>query len=216
MTPGSTNLAARFGTALLCALTLSSLTPPSPTTGAPEPQAIAATLPAAPAPAAPPRIVTPPKPEPMRVKSRLTRPESFQHGAWVWDDSKAPPGEVIVAVDLAAQTMSVFRAGHEIGTAVILYGDAVSPTPLGTFPVTEKDADHISNIYHTPMPYAMRLTNDGIFVHGSNVRWGWGSNGCVGIPVPFAKKLFAQSEIGTRVHIGNNRDLAIGKPVLPA
>ena len=35
----------------------------------------------------------------------------------------------------------------------------------------------------------------------SNVRWGWGTNGCVGIPNAFAKLLFDQVKVGDKVVI---------------
>ena len=67
--------------------------------------------------------------------------------------------------------------------------------------ITEKDADHESNIYEAVMPYMMRLTNDGIAIHGSVVEYGKASRGCVGVPDEFAARLFAQARLGDRVRI---------------
>src|SRR3546814_15956015 len=73
----------------------------------------------------------------------------------------------------SAQTLSVFRAGYEIGSAVILYGADDKPSPLGAFPIIQKDADHYSSTYNNaPMPYTLRLTSDGVAIHGSDVQWG--------------------------------------------
>jgi hypothetical protein len=133
----------------------------------------------------------------LRVQSVLPVPTPFRHGDYMWDESHAPAtGPVIITVDLKAQTLSVFRAGHEIGAAVILYGANDKPSPIGAFPITEKDADHVSNLYDASMPYMLRLTSDGVAIHGSDVRWGNATHGCIGVPTPFAKKLFGVAKIG--------------------
>src|SRR3546814_4676580 len=36
----------------------------------------------------------------------------FEHGDYVWDDKGVPDGPVVITIDLAAQTLSVFRAGR--------------------------------------------------------------------------------------------------------
>lgn len=134
----------------------------------------------------------------------------FTHGSYVWDDAGVPAGPLVITIDLKAQTLSVFRGGYEIGAAVILYGADDKPTPLGTFPITEKDADHVSNLYNAPMPYMLRLTNDGVAIHGSEVEWGAATHGCIGVPVEFAKLLFEQAKLGDRVIITDGKMMSIG------
>jgi hypothetical protein len=126
----------------------------------------------------------------------------FQHGDWVWDEDGAPKdGKLLVSVNLEDQILSVYRGGYEIGSAVILYGADEKPTPTGKFTITQKNKDHISNLYFVPMPYMMRLTNDGIAIHGSKVEYGYATHGCVGVPDDFAAKLFAIVQLGTDVVI---------------
>jgi lipoprotein-anchoring transpeptidase ErfK/SrfK len=109
---------------------------------------------------------------------------------------------VWIRVDLESQIISVFRAGHEIGTAVILYGATEKQTPNGTFPILAKIKDHRSITYdNAPMPYTLRLTGDGVSIHGSDVRWGRATHGCIGVPVEFAHKLFDQASKGDQVVI---------------
>jgi lipoprotein-anchoring transpeptidase ErfK/SrfK len=86
--------------------------------------------------------------------------------------------------------LSVFRAGHEIGTAVILYGAQSKQTPPGKYPIMSKARKHRSSIYDADMPFTLRLTGDGISIHASNVRWGAATHGCIGVPPVFAEKLF--------------------------
>jgi len=146
-----------------------------------------------------------------RVKRVLRIEGPLRHGTYVWDDKGVPDGPVFITVDLKAQTLSVFRAGYEIGVAVILYGATDKPSPLGVYPITEKDADHFSNLYdNAPMPYALRLTNDGVFIHGSDVEWGRATHGCIGIPTPFAKKLFGVAKIGDPVILTDGKMMDLG------
>ncbi len=132
---------------------------------------------------------------------RLAVGRQMLHGDYVWNDEGVPPGRVQILVDLSAQTLSVVRSGQEIGRAVILYGTDEQPTPTGRFPIIEKKRDHVSNLYEARMPFMMRLTHDGIAIHGSNVRYGWASRGCVGVPTEFAELLFAQARVGDVVTI---------------
>jgi len=106
-----------------------------------------------------------------------------------------------VRIDLEHQILSVFRAGHEIGSAVILYGTDGKPTPTGDFTVLQKSADYHSHSYDAPMPYMLRLTDDGVAIHGSNVREGYATHGCIGVPLDFAKRLFAVMAKGDPVFI---------------
>lgn len=139
---------------------------------------------------------------------------AMKMGDFHWDESAAPKtGRVIVTVDLAAQVISIFRDGYEIGTAAVLYGADAKPTPTGVYPITQKDAHHISNLYDAPMPYMLRLTNDGISIHASDVRDGYMTHGCIGVPEAFAKKLFDAVKLGDRVIVTRGETLGVGKPV---
>ncbi|MES2058125.1 MAG: L,D-transpeptidase family protein [Pseudomonadota bacterium] len=185
--------------------------PPSPVQAPSQaPSLIKASMPA-PAPAPAPidtRFV---------VKRILSVPGPMRQGDSYWDESGAPSdGQMVVTIDLAAQTLSVFRAGYEIGTAVIIYGDEGTPTPLGIFPITQKDADHVSNLYDAPMPYMLRMTNDGISIHGSKVGDGYVTHGCVGIPIAFAKKLFGVVKLGDKVIVTRGEMLNLGDAITAA
>lgn len=151
------------------------------------------------------------------IKSILPIDGPLKLGDHHWDESAAPAtGTIVITVDLAAQVLSVFRDGHEIGAAAILFGADAKPTPLGVYPITEKDADHVSNLYDAPMPYMLRLTNDGIAVHASDVAEGYMTHGCIGVPLPFAKKLFETVKLGDKVIITRGETLELGEPVKAA
>ncbi|WP_298672764.1 L,D-transpeptidase family protein [uncultured Sphingomonas sp.] len=151
------------------------------------------------------------------VKHILPIKGPMRMGDFHWDESAAPKsGRIIITVDLAAQVISIFRDGYEIGTAAVLYGADAKPTPTGVYPITQKDADHVSNIYNAPMPYMLRLTNDGISIHASEVRDGYMTHGCIGVPEPFAKKLFNAVKLGDTVIVTHGEKLSVGQPVTAA
>ena len=136
------------------------------------------------------------------IHSLLRVPDRMQFGDYRWDESGVPAGPLWIRVDKRAQLISVFRSGHEIWTAVVLYGANEKETPDGVFPVIAKIKDHKSATYNgAPMPYTLRLTQDGVAIHGSDVRWGAATHGCIGVPVEFAQKLFGQVAKGDQVLI---------------
>ena len=144
------------------------------------------------------------------IQSMLNIRTPMTYGEHRWDDAGVPAGPVWIRIDLHDQILSVFRAGHEIGTAVVLYGADAKPTPIGTFPIIARLKDHRSSAYDAPMPYTLRLTPDGVAIHGSNVRWGAATHGCIGVPTDFAAKLFDQVAVGTPVTIvGDTRPAAV-------
>jgi lipoprotein-anchoring transpeptidase ErfK/SrfK len=135
------------------------------------------------------------------VKSLLNVPGRIRYGEYVWDESGVADGPLWVFVDLTAQTMSVFRGNHEIGATVLLYGAEEMPTPTGRFTVLQMTKDHWSRTYDAPMPYSLWLTKDGVAIHGSDVRPGSATHGCLGVPPEFAKRLFAEANIGAEVFV---------------
>jgi lipoprotein-anchoring transpeptidase ErfK/SrfK len=149
------------------------------------------------------------------VRRVLQIDEPFVHGFYAWDDEGVPDGPLIITVDLKAESLSVFRGGYEIGAAAILFGADEKPTPTGVFPITQKSKDHVSNLYGSPMPYMLRMTNDGISIHGSEVEWGYATHGCIGVPTAFAKLLFAQVKLGDRVIVTDGKMLQLGQTIAP-
>ena len=171
------------------------------------------------APIAPKAALAPPVPKPADspfvVKSILPIKGPIKFGEYHWDAARAPTaGPLVITVDLTARTISVFRDGNEIGAAAILKGYGEKPTPVGVFPISEKDADHVSSIYDAPMPYMLRLTNDGVSIHGSKVEKGYATNGCIGVPEAFAKLVFEQAKLGDRVIVTDGKRLGVGDPII--
>ncbi|WP_109807483.1 L,D-transpeptidase family protein [Sphingosinithalassobacter portus] len=180
----------------------------------PSPTAIATPAPAA-TPQAQPAAqdvpaTAPVDPEEMVVRRVLPITEPIKFGDWYWDERGAPAtGTIIVTIDLKAQVLSVWRDGYEIGTTAVLYGADEKPTPIGTFPILEKDIDHVSSTYNSaPMPYSLRLTRDWVAIHASDIIAGYATHGCIGVPEEFAAKLFAATKVGDLVVITNGKTLS--------
>lgn len=155
-------------------------------------------------------VSTPAKKPALVIKRILPIDGPIKYGEWHWDDAGVPDGPLLITVDLEARVISVFRDGYEIGAAAVLLGTDDHPTPLGTFPILQKRKDHVSNLYDAEMPYMMRLTWDGITIHGSEVENGYASHGCIGTPGPFAKKLFSVAKLGDRVIITKGKMVGVG------
>ena len=166
-----------------------------------------------PRPAAPAKPVAPAAQ--FVVKRILPIDGPIKYGEWHWDEKGAPSaGTTVVTVDLKANVLSVFRDGYEIGATAILTGHGDKPTPLGVFPITQKNRDHVSNLYDAPMPYMMRLTNDGVAIHATKVENGYVTHGCVGVPEGFAAKLFAAARLGDRVIVTDGAVLRMGDAII--
>ncbi len=170
----------------------------------------AATIAAAPTP------VPAPSPEPFTIKRVLPIEGAIKYGEWHWDESGAPAqGPLVVTIDLEARVMSVFRDGYEIGATAVLLGTDEHPTPTGVFPILSRERHNVSEIYgNAPMPWTLRLTNDGVAIHGgSTVELGWASHGCIGTPDAFVSRLFAIAKVGDRVIITRGKKAEVGTPL---
>jgi len=138
---------------------------------------------------------------PSGTKSLLATTGRMRHGEYKWDEKGVAPGKITIWVDLRTQLISVFRGGHEIGTSVIVYGADTMQSPIGIFPILSKHRDYHSRAYDAPMPYSLFITNTGVALHGSPMSSRRATHGCIGLPVDFARLLFAAAEQGDEVQI---------------
>lgn len=167
----------------------------------------------APPPALPQPAEAKPADEAFVIKRILPIDGPIRYGDFHWDDAGVAPGPLVITVDLEARVLSVFRGGYEIGATAVLLGTQDKPTPIGMFPITQKRAEHVSNLYDAPMPFMQRLTNDGISIHATNVQNGYASHGCIGVPLVFAKKLFGVTALGDKVYITRGKKVGLGDQI---
>lgn len=138
---------------------------------------------------------------PQGTRSVLATGGKLTHGSWRWDEAGVPRGPIAIRVDLDRQLVSVFRGRDEIGTAVVVYGVEGKDTPRGRLPILGKTRDYHSITYDAPMPFSLWLREDGVALHGSSVAMGKATNGCIGVPVEFAEKLFEVTRKGDIVEV---------------
>ena len=147
----------------------------------------------------------PPKPRPLsiadiRIRRELPISQWLRPGDYAWNDEGVPAGPVTIVVNIRARVLSAYRDGIEIGRSSIIYGSNDKPTPFGTFPIMQKDADHRSSIYDgAPMPHMLRLTGDGVAIHGAEMADDYATHGCIGLPKEFAALLFRAAHVGDPV-----------------
>ena len=150
--------------------------------------------------------------DPFVIKRVLPIKGPIRYGEWHWDDAGVPPGPLVITVDLHARVLSVFRGGYEIGAAAVMLGSPSHPTPTGTFPILTKERHNVSEQYNNaPMPWTMRLTWDGVAVHGgSSVERGYASHGCVAAPDEFVSKIYEIARVGDIVIITDGVQTGVG------
>jgi hypothetical protein len=136
----------------------------------------------------------------VRVLRELPVSGWLEPGRYIWDDRGVPAGPTTIVVNIRGRVLSAYRSGIEVGRSSLIYGADDKPTPFGAFDILQKDAHHVSRTYgNAPMPYTLRLTNDGVSIHGSEMGDDLATHGCIGLPRPFAAKLFASAHVGDRV-----------------
>ena len=113
-----------------------------------------------------------------------------------------PSGSKHVEINLATQNGELIQGDCVIAIFPVCTGTKSKPTPTGDFRIIGKERYHESNLYpDSPMPYFMRLTDDGIGMHQGPMRSRPSSHGCIRLRKGTAQYLFKECPIGTRVKI---------------
>jgi lipoprotein-anchoring transpeptidase ErfK/SrfK len=135
---------------------------------------------------------------PADAAPRQTPPEQTTEAA-----APRHAGEPIMAiVSIKSQKVTIYDGDGWVLRAPVSTGTAGRETPPGVFSVVQKDKDHRSSLYDDAwMPHMLRITWNGIALHGGPLPGYAASHGCVRMPFGFAEKLFDKVPIGTRVVI---------------
>jgi len=128
--------------------------------------------------------------------------DSLENGHFMWKDGTDKVTRVVVS--LSDQLIYAYDGDELVGVSTISTARAGYITPAGIFSVLGKDRDYRSKKFdNAPMPYAQRIDDYGIAMHGGEPLPGYpASHGCIRLPTKFAAKLFAATEVGTPVYIG--------------
>jgi hypothetical protein len=130
----------------------------------------------------------------------------FKHlkpGQYLWRDVPDSAGPERVVVSLTDQLAFLYRGDTLVAVSTISTGRDEKPTPTGIFSVRDKRPFYRSKKYdNAPMPWMQRIDDYGIALHGGFNPGYPASHGCIRLPVPFAKKLYTVTGVGTPVYIG--------------
>ena len=127
----------------------------------------------------------------------LLRPSESR---WVGDIPADGPTRVIVS--LSDQLAWVYRGDRMIAATTVSSGKKDHESPVGQFPILDKEVFHKSNRYSAaPMPFMLRLNRWGVALHGGVVPGYPASHGCIRLPLPFAKKLYGVVARGDMVFV---------------
>jgi len=153
--------------------------------------------------------------EPARVSARLMQNLS--------------PSQTSVRIDLSEQRAYLMVNGEEVINSPISSGKSAGMTSTGSFKVTEKDADHRSNVYGNFVDSQGRTVRSGVSMkidsapsgtrfQGAPMRWfmrfngavgmhvgilpGYpASHGCVRMPAEVAPLFYRNVQVGTKVTV---------------
>jgi ankyrin repeat protein len=106
-----------------------------------------------------------------------------------------------IIVDLGSQKATLYQDGRATYTTRVSTGKSGYRTPAGTFVITDKNRHHTSSIYHSSMPYFMRLSCAAFGLHQGVVPGYPASHGCIRVPQSGARYLFSICEVGDVVEI---------------
>ena len=118
-------------------------------------------------------------------------------------DAPREAGEPIMAiVSIKTQQVTFYDAEGWIFRAPVSTGTTGRETPAGVFAVLEKNKDHHSSLYDDAwMPNMLRITWNGLALHGGPLPGYAASHGCVRMPYDLAEKVFDKVPMGMRVLI---------------
>ena len=107
-----------------------------------------------------------------------------------------------ILISLAEQRLYAYHGSELVAWSNCSTGKAGNETPVGTFKITQKHVDHYSNKYNNaPMPYFMRLTDDGVGLHAGHLPGYAASHGCIRLPLGMVKELYRYTASGTPVQV---------------
>lgn len=106
-------------------------------------------------------------------------------------------------VDLDSRTAWLIEDGEVRRTVPFLGGDAITPTPTGTFRVEWKAREYHSREYDVDMPFSVFFAPDGIAFHEGSLTES--SAGCVHLRRPDAAAFFDRLQVGDEVQVRGTR-----------
>ncbi|MBT2441297.1 murein L,D-transpeptidase [Streptomyces sp. ISL-36] len=117
-------------------------------------------------------------------------------------DARCMTGRVL-CISKESRTLAWMIDGKVVSSMDVRFGSENTPTREGTFKVDFKSRDHVSTIYHTPMPYAMFFSGGQAVHYSSDFAargYNGASHGCVNVrDRGKIATLFGQVNVGDKV-----------------
>jgi hypothetical protein len=147
-------------------------------------------------------------------------------------DGDGVQGEPSIVIDLSDQKASFYKSSKLVGVSAISSGRDGYGTPTGSYKITQKNPNHVSNLYGdyvnpqgdvlvknvskgkdpvppggsfagAPMPFFMRLGRTAVGMHQGFLPGVPDSHGCIRMPERMVKIFFENAPSGTPVTIIN-------------
>ena len=106
-----------------------------------------------------------------------------------------------VVIDLSSQRLTLYQSGRAVYSSRCSTGKSGYRTPTGRYVITDKHRHHTSSIYHSSMPYFMRVSCAAFGMHQGYVPGYAASHGCIRLPYSAARHMFGQCSVGDLVII---------------
>ncbi|MER8154781.1 L,D-transpeptidase family protein [Streptomyces sp. NPDC094472] len=90
----------------------------------------------------------------------------------------------VLCISKTSRTLAWMVSGRVVSAMDVRFGSEYTPTREGLFQVNFKSRDHVSTIYHTPMPYAMFFSGGQAVHYSSDFAargYSGASHGCVNV-----------------------------------
>ncbi|WP_418958709.1 L,D-transpeptidase family protein [Streptomyces tritici] len=109
----------------------------------------------------------------------------------------------VMCISKETRTLAWMIDGKVLSSMDVRFGSENTPTREGTFKVNSKSRDHVSTIYHTPMPYAMFFSGGQAVHYSADFAargYNGASHGCVNVrDKGKVAALFDQVKVGDKV-----------------
>ncbi|OPC82274.1 hypothetical protein B4N89_16230 [Embleya scabrispora] len=176
-------------------------TPPA-TSAAPSSSAPTSASPTAPATSAKPATSKPPTPKPPTTSKPPTTTKPKPPAAQAGLDERCLTGRAI-CIDKRTDRLTWVIDGKVQYSTAVRFGSAETPTREGAFSINFKSRDHVSTIYHTPMPFAMFFSGGQAVHYSADFAangYNGASHGCVNVrDKGLVQRLFNETRVGDKV-----------------
>ncbi|WP_406285180.1 L,D-transpeptidase [Embleya sp. NBC_00896] len=176
---------------------------PGPASSAPETSAAPTTSPSSSTPptsAKPSSKPSSAKPSTSKpaAKPTTTKPPAAPAGL----DQRCMTGRAI-CIDKRTDKLSWVIDGKVQYSTAVRFGSAETPTREGAFSINFKSRDHVSTLYHTPMPFAMFFSGGQAVHYSADFAangYNGASHGCVNVrDKGLVQQLFNETRVGDKV-----------------